>query len=94
LHIRPYKIAVVPEIKPVDYDKRVRFCNCFINHVHDGLLDPKPTFFTDEANFNLSVYVNSQNKQNPFFVDLPHAEEKFGYLMQGGVTPHTAKDSI
>jgi hypothetical protein len=25
---------------------------------------------------------------------LPHAEEKFGYLMQGGVTPHTAKDSI
>jgi hypothetical protein len=42
LHIRAYKITVVPEIKPVDYEKRVRFCNWFTNHVHDGLLDPKP----------------------------------------------------
>jgi hypothetical protein len=24
---RPYKITVVPEIKPMDYEKRVRFCN-------------------------------------------------------------------
>jgi hypothetical protein len=56
LHIRPYKITVVPEIKLVDYE-RVRFCNWFIYHVHDGLFDPKLTFFTDEANFNLSGYV-------------------------------------
>jgi hypothetical protein len=41
----------VPEIKPVDYKRRVRFCNWFINCVHDGLLDPKLTFFIDEANF-------------------------------------------
>jgi hypothetical protein len=27
LHIHPYRITVVPEIKPVDYEKRVRFCN-------------------------------------------------------------------
>jgi hypothetical protein len=54
LHIRPYKITVVPEIKPVDYQKRDRFCNWFINHVHDGLIGPKLTFFTDEVNFNLS----------------------------------------
>jgi hypothetical protein len=33
LHICPYKITVVPEIKPVDYEKRVRFCNWFINHI-------------------------------------------------------------
>jgi hypothetical protein len=62
LHIRPYKITVVPDIKPVDYEERVRFCNWFINHVHDRLLDPKLTFFTDEPNFNLSGYINSQNK--------------------------------
>jgi hypothetical protein len=61
LHIRPYKITVVPEIKPVCYEKRVMFCNCFIIHVHDGLLEPKLTFFTDEADFNLSGYVNSQS---------------------------------
>jgi hypothetical protein len=48
LDIRPYKITAVPEIKPMDYEKRVRFCNWFINHLHDGLLDPKLIFFTDE----------------------------------------------
>jgi hypothetical protein len=48
-------MTVVPEIKPVDYGKRVRFCNWFISHVHDGLLDIKQMFFTDEANFNLSA---------------------------------------
>jgi hypothetical protein len=53
----------VPKIELLDYEKRVRFCNWFINHVHDGLLDPKLTFFTDEANFNLSGYVNSQNNK-------------------------------
>jgi hypothetical protein len=35
LHIHPYKITIVPEIKPVDYEKRVRFCNWFINHMND-----------------------------------------------------------
>jgi hypothetical protein len=52
LHIHLYKITVL-EIKPVDYEKRVRFCNWFISHVHD-LPDPKLTFFTKEATFNLS----------------------------------------
>jgi hypothetical protein len=31
LHIRPYKITVVPEIEPVDYEKGVTFCNWFIS---------------------------------------------------------------
>jgi hypothetical protein len=34
---------------PLIYGKRVRF----INHVHNGLLDLKLTFFTYQANFNL-----------------------------------------
>jgi hypothetical protein len=63
LHICQYKITVVPEIKPVDYEKRARFCNWFIDHMHDGLPDRKLTFFTDEASFNLSGYVNSQNNR-------------------------------
>jgi hypothetical protein len=54
LHIHPCKITVVPEIKPVHYEKRVMFCNWFISHVHDGLLGPKLIFFTHDANFNLS----------------------------------------
>jgi hypothetical protein len=31
--------------------------------VHDRPLDPKLSFFTDEAHFNLSGYVNSQKKK-------------------------------
>jgi hypothetical protein len=53
LHICPYKITVVPKIKPMDYGEWVRFCNWFINHVSDGLSDPKLTVFTDVANFNI-----------------------------------------
>jgi hypothetical protein len=54
LHIRPYKITVVPEIKPVDCEKGLRFCNWFTNHVHERLLDFKLTVFTNVDNFNLS----------------------------------------
>jgi hypothetical protein len=102
--------------------------------VHDGLLEPKLTFLTDEANFNLSGYINSQNNSywssenspviirlpftaknqacdvrlaqtaslegtldaedtneifNPIFVKLAPAEERFGYLMQDGASPHS-----
>jgi hypothetical protein len=63
LHIHPYKITVVPEIKPVDYERRVMFCNWFNSHVQDGLPDPELTYFTYEANFNLSGIVNSQNNR-------------------------------
>jgi hypothetical protein len=62
----------VPEIKPVVYEKRVRFFNWFINHVHEGLPDPKLTFFKHEVNFNLSGYVNSQNNRN-WSSENPHA---------------------
>jgi hypothetical protein len=58
-HVCPYKNIVVHEIIPVDYENRVRLCNWFFSDVHDGLIDPKLIFFTDEANFYLSGYVTS-----------------------------------
>jgi hypothetical protein len=42
----------------MDFDKRMRFCHLFLTDVHDGLVDPKLAFFTDEANFNLTGYVH------------------------------------
>jgi hypothetical protein len=70
LHICPNKITVVPEIKPIGYEKRVRFCNWFTNHVRDRLLDAKLTFCTHEANFTPSGYVNSQNNRYWSFIPM------------------------
>jgi hypothetical protein len=63
LHLRPYKITQVQVIEEGDYRKRTHFCNWFLQAVHDGVLDPKLTFFADEAWFHLSGYINAQNNR-------------------------------
>lgn len=60
LHLHPYKVSVVQELLPADFGKRREFCTWFNNNLaDDNLLDN--TFFSDEAWFHLSGYVNSQN---------------------------------
>jgi hypothetical protein len=63
LHLRLYKITHVHVIEECDYGRRTHFCNWFLQAVHDGVLDPKLTFFTNEAWFHLSEYINAQNNR-------------------------------
>jgi hypothetical protein len=46
-----------------DYGRRTHFCKWFLQAVHDGVLDPKLTFFSDEAWFHLSGYITAQNNR-------------------------------
>jgi hypothetical protein len=62
LYLRQYKITQVQVIEECNYGRRTHFCNWFLQVVHDGVLDPKLTFFTDEAWFHLSGYINAHNR--------------------------------
>ncbi|PNF41083.1 hypothetical protein B7P43_G06225 [Cryptotermes secundus] len=60
-NLRPYKITSVQELGDVDKDKRVRYCLWFREFVHDNPRILDITWFSDEAWFHLSGYVNAQN---------------------------------
>jgi hypothetical protein len=62
LHLHPYRITSVDELKERDSVTRVEYCRWFrdiITASGEDILDV--TFFTDEAWFHLLGYVNSQN---------------------------------
>jgi hypothetical protein len=56
-----YRFRVVQELKQQDYYKRMTYCRWFQTFIEEnqGILDY--TWFSDEAWFHLSGYVNSQN---------------------------------
>jgi hypothetical protein len=82
LHLFPYRLAAVQELHVNDLPQRLNYCQWFLNTIADDVLEK--TFFTDEAYFRLSGYVNSQNMrmwslQNPhFFTEAPHYPQKIG----------------
>jgi hypothetical protein len=42
----------------------MHFCNWFLSEVYDsGALDPKLTFFIDEAWLHLNGYINAENSR-------------------------------
>ncbi|PNF39169.1 hypothetical protein B7P43_G01315, partial [Cryptotermes secundus] len=67
LHFHPYKMFVlqefVQELGDVAEDKRVRYCLWFWEFVHDNPRILDITWFSDEAWFHLSGYVNAQNSR-------------------------------
>jgi hypothetical protein len=61
LRMFPYKISILQEIKPGDYEKRVKLSEWMLAKLDydESFLDH--TFFSDEAHFHLCGYVNQQN---------------------------------
>lgn len=85
LHYRPYKLTEVSQLQERDYESRLNYCMWFQNFIYEhgaAILDV--TFFTDEAWFHLSGYVNSQNNrlwssENPHeFHQVPLYDQKVG----------------
>jgi hypothetical protein len=83
LHMHPYKTSVLQQLLPIDIPRRLEYCQWFQNNLNDDqLLDL--TFFSDEAWFHLSGYVNSQNfrfwsSENPHnFIETPLHSQKIG----------------
>jgi len=83
--LHPYKITAVHELKPGDSAKWEAYCKWlldFLDRDGEDILDV--TFFTDEAYFHLSGYINSQNSRvwcahNPHaFHELPLHDDKIG----------------
>lgn len=57
-----YRISMLQEVQPPDYQKRVEFCDWFIDQFGNSVEKILPSvFFSDEAEFNLSGYINLQN---------------------------------
>lgn len=83
LNMHPYKMQTYQALLPTDHARRLAYCQWFVNNLmNNDLLNL--TFFSDEAWFHLSGYVNSQNMRmwstdNPhFFVESPLHVQKIG----------------
>lgn len=63
LGLHPYRIRVVHELLPLDFDRRITFCEWFLNFVKTQPFILNDVFFSDEAWFSLCGYVNSQNNR-------------------------------
>ncbi len=83
LKLHPYKVTCYHELKEADYEKRVQYCRWFRQLIGDDDVLNR-TFFSDEAWFHLSGYVNSQNSRhwstdNPNqFIETPLHSIKIG----------------
>jgi hypothetical protein len=65
LKLYPYRMQVFHELIPGDYAKRVNYCRWFKNLIRGNIVVLHQVFFTDEAWFHLSGYVNGQLNWKP-----------------------------
>ena len=66
----PYRISCQHELKDTDFKKRLQYCLLFKRNLNEEDVLEK-TFFSDEAWFDLSGYVSSQNSR-VWFSENPH----------------------
>jgi hypothetical protein len=86
--LHAYWFKVVQEVKQLAYDKRMTYCRWFQTFIDEnpGILDY--TWFSDEAWFLLSGYVNSQNtrlwgSENPHALfEEPLHSQKVGVFLR------------
>jgi hypothetical protein len=82
LNLFPYKVTSVQELKLADHVKQICYCEWFTNFIQTKTVDIiDVTFFTDEACFHLSGYVNTQlwSSENHYAVhEKPLHDQKLG----------------
>lgn len=61
LNLYPYRVTMAHELLPIDYPKRLEFCNWILNKLVNNENFCDKIIFTDEAWFHLSGFINSQN---------------------------------
>lgn len=60
LDMHPYKVTATQQLLGIDFQRRITYCHWFNENLNDNNILDK-TFFSDEAWFHLSGYINSQN---------------------------------
>lgn len=78
----PYKIQVMHQIKDIDFGVRIDYCKNLISEFQNQF---SRAFFSDEAWFHLSGFVNKQNtrkwlfeKDPNFIIECPLKSQKIG----------------
>jgi hypothetical protein len=57
----PYEMQLLQNLREVDPDRRMEFCEWVVNKVNSDTLFPSGILFTDEADFYVNGEVNFQN---------------------------------
>ena len=63
LAMKPYKVQLMQQLKPIDYPKRLKFANWAVGRLAEDGEFYRKIIFSDEAHFHLGGYVNKHNCQ-------------------------------
>ena len=64
MNLYPYKSQILQSLTEEDFEKRLVYCNWFLEFIRLGMFVLDRVFFTDEAYFEISGYQNKQNNRS------------------------------